>query len=136
VQDVFAAGDCAAAFDRRFGKHRLNQHWEAATRAGAIVGENMAGGERAMTELVGFQSQVDPRVGGSTIYSWGEPRLVNQRFMRGVGSNVAEIGMDMQGRCAQVTLMGLAEERDVLRGLVESRAQIDGIVERLKSGSL
>jgi 3-phenylpropionate/trans-cinnamate dioxygenase ferredoxin reductase component len=140
VADVFAAGDCAAVFDRRFGKHRLNQHWDAAVYGGTIVGQNMAGGEMPLKDLIGNVSIIDPRAVSTAVHTWGEAKWVTQRIVRGIdrggGNNLAEIGMDLQGRCVQVTMIGRADERDVLRGLVESRAQVDHIADRLASGAL
>ncbi|MDX6690243.1 MAG: 3-phenylpropionate/trans-cinnamate dioxygenase ferredoxin reductase component [Solirubrobacteraceae bacterium] len=43
VQDVYAAGDCALAFNARTGRHEPSDHWEAAGRQGAAAAHAMVG---------------------------------------------------------------------------------------------
>jgi 3-phenylpropionate/trans-cinnamate dioxygenase ferredoxin reductase component len=43
IENVFAAGDAAATFDSRCGRHVPGSHWEAAGRQGARVGRLMLG---------------------------------------------------------------------------------------------
>ena len=137
VRDVFAAGDCCAMFDPRFAKHRLTQHWAQAVYAGGIVGANMAasvvGGDmKPVSQLIGYVSQLDPRT-SIHLQSWGEARLIDYRIVRGAGNDTAEIGADLNGRCVHVSVIGRADEHAVLKSLVESRAPLTTIAERLKN---
>jgi 3-phenylpropionate/trans-cinnamate dioxygenase ferredoxin reductase component len=43
IGDVFAAGDVAAQFEPRFGRHARTEHWDAAARQGAAAAQAMLG---------------------------------------------------------------------------------------------
>lgn len=47
VPNVFAAGDCAEAIDKKSGRPRINFGWRSAIKQGQLAGENMAGGGKA-----------------------------------------------------------------------------------------
>jgi NADPH-dependent 2,4-dienoyl-CoA reductase/sulfur reductase-like enzyme len=67
VAHVYAAGDCAAVFDPRFGKHRWIDHWENAQTTGRIAGTNMAGGDAVYDVVNTFTSEVFDL----TLSAWG-----------------------------------------------------------------
>jgi len=135
VEDVYAAGDCAAVFDPLFGKHRLLDHWDNAQVTGKIAGTNMAGGEARYDAVNYFFSDVfDLSLSG-----WGEARQVSHRLTRGTPTpespDMVEIGIAADGRIAQVLAVNHAGEDEVLRELVKRRVRVEGREEALKDPS-
>lgn len=132
VPNVFAAGDVAAVFDARFGKHRINPHWEHARVTGLIAGTNMAGGDEAY-QTVSFHST---QAFDLSVRSWGEPRAIDHRLVRGVPTperpNVIEIGVGADGRVAHALAMGETEQDAALHQLVDRRINVAGLEELLK----
>jgi 3-phenylpropionate/trans-cinnamate dioxygenase ferredoxin reductase subunit len=129
---VYAAGDCAAVFDRLFGKHRVMDHWDNATVTGTIAGTNMAGGDARYDAVNYFFSDVFDL----SLSVWGEGRQVDRRLMRGTPNvdspDFIEIGIAADGRVAQVLAIGHAGQDDLLKQLVGKRARLDGNEEALK----
>jgi NADPH-dependent 2,4-dienoyl-CoA reductase/sulfur reductase-like enzyme len=130
--DVYAAGDCCAIRDPLFGKHRMIDHWENANMTGAIAGWNMAGGDRAYAEVSSYWTEAL----GLRVTVWGDARRVDRRLIRGVASGESpsylEIGVDADGRVAEVLSIGRPVDEDVCRGLVQRRLVINGNEERAK----
>ena len=127
VSHVWAAGDCAAIFDGRFGKNLPGGHWDVARLAGRLVGDNMAraaAGEDlvAWDELPGVHSEIF----GRDVYAWGAARLIDRRLVRGGGSDFAEIGVDAGGKVCHVWVVGRDGEHAMLRNLVRDRISIEG----------
>lgn len=56
IPGVFAAGDVSAPFEPRFGEHVHNEHWDAAARQGAAVGQAMLGSYPGTPPLPSFWS--------------------------------------------------------------------------------
>ena len=56
LADVFAAGDVARPFDRRSQRNVRTEHWDAASRQGAVVGRAMLGDEPGPQPLPSFWS--------------------------------------------------------------------------------
>jgi 3-phenylpropionate/trans-cinnamate dioxygenase ferredoxin reductase subunit len=54
IEDVYAAGDAAATFDARSGRHLPGSHWEAAGRQGARVARLMLGQDPGPAPLTSF----------------------------------------------------------------------------------
>lgn len=135
VQDIYAAGDCAAIFDPLFGKHRVIDHWESARYCGRLAGANMAGADLRYDTVNNFGSEIF----GLKMVAWGEPRLVDHRLVRGTPSiespDFAEIGVAADGRVAQVLAIGRASEHDLFRQFVASRLNVDGKEELIKDPS-
>lgn len=131
-EHVYAAGDCAAVFDPRFGKHRLVDHWENAMLTGEIAGANMAGGDRSYDNVTSFTTGAFDL----TASVWGEPRLVDHRIVRGPAADdsasFVEIGIASDGRIVQTLAIGRGHDVDSLRKLVEQRLAVNANQERLK----
>jgi NADPH-dependent 2,4-dienoyl-CoA reductase/sulfur reductase-like enzyme len=132
VENIYAAGDCAAVFDRLFGKHRIIDHWDNARLTGGIAGENMVGGDVAYDEANYFFSDVFQL----SLSAWGEARQVDRRHVRG-SMNVeapefVEIGVATDGRIAQVLAVGHSQEEELLKGLVKRRVRVEGKEEGIK----
>lgn len=148
VPNVYAAGDCCAVLDPRFGKHRWLEHWDGALATAAHAGRNMAsGGTGRPAELFDALPGFGTEVFGVAMRGWGEPRLVDRRLIRGRvngnggmnGANVkgdhpgfAEIGIAQDGRVAQVLVVGDVPEAEALRRLVLDRADVTGREDALR----
>lgn len=137
VPNIYAAGDCSAILDRRFGKHRWLEHWDGALATATRAGRNMAADgtgrpAEAFDALPGFETEVF----GVTMRGWGEARLVDRRLIRGRvngdNSGFAEIGVAQDGRVAQVLVVGDVPEAAALRQLVLDRASATGREEALR----
>ena len=136
VHNVFAAGDCAAVFDRRFGKHRGQAQWDEADVTGALAGSNMAGVERRYESIGEFSADLL----GLGVRAWGEARLVDRRIVRGAAGNgetphLIEFGVAADGRVAHVLAIGAGEDDAVLRRFVAERTAINGNEERFREPS-
>jgi 3-phenylpropionate/trans-cinnamate dioxygenase ferredoxin reductase subunit len=134
VSTVYAAGDCSAVFDPRFGKHRGQSFWDEATITGALAGRNMADAEARYTSVGEYATTVF----GLSVRAWGEARLVDRRIARAAPSNgeeaphLIEFGVAADGRVAHVLAIGDASESGVLRRIVENRTKVNGNEEALK----
>lgn len=131
LPNVFAAGDCSAWLDGRFGKHRLTDHWDSATQTGTIAGINMAGLlDARLDDVTTFSSQLfDVSLTGI-----GEPRFVDHRLIRGQPGSVegfTEIGLATDGRLSQVLAVG-REPTAVDEALVRGRVNLSGREEDAK----
>ena len=134
---VWAAGDCAAVFDARFGKHRVVDHWDHAVVTGTIAGTNMAGGRRTYDVVSPFTTTAL----GLTAMVFGDPKRVARRVVRGSatgdatgeGSGFAEIGIAADGRVAQTLAIGPGHDVEGLRQVVANRAQVASREEELKN---
>lgn len=132
VPNIYAAGDCSATFDPRFGKHRVSTHWDHARDTGRICGINMAGGMARYDSVTHFTSEV----AGLIIHVWGDGRFVNHRLMRGNAlnddGNFAEMGVSADGRIAQIVAVGRDNEHCKYSDLVRNRFAVEGHEEQLK----
>jgi NAD(P)H-nitrite reductase large subunit len=132
VEGIYAAGDCCAIFDPRFGKHCVLDHWESARLTGAIAGANMAGDERRYEDVNHFASEVFKL----KLSAWGEARFVDRRLVRGTPNvdspDFAEIGVASDGRIAQVLALGRTGEHTLLQQLVERRMNVEGLEDVLR----
>lgn len=135
VPNIFAAGDCCAILDPRFGKHRWLEHWDGAIAMGILAGRNMAGAHDTFHAMPGFETEVF----GVPASFCGEARLVDRRLIRGnaaADTGFAEIGVAQDGRVAQVITVGEVPEADALRQLVRDRADVTGREDALRDPSL
>lgn len=137
IPNIYAAGDCAAIFDARYGKHRVVDHWEHALQSGRIAGRNMAGVLDRYEHVTRFSSQVL----GLTISVWGDARFVERRLVRNGSSGsglpqLVEIGIAADGRIAQIVALGENAHEQLFTQWVANRAQISGAHESLKDPSI
>jgi NADPH-dependent 2,4-dienoyl-CoA reductase/sulfur reductase-like enzyme len=131
VPHVFAAGDCSAWLDPRFGKHRLTDHWDSPTQTGTIAGINMAGvADAKLDDVTTFSSMLFD----VTLSGIGEPRFVDHRLVRGVPGSpdgFIEIGLATDGRVSQVLVVGREPDPATL-ALVRDRVNLSGREEEVK----
>lgn len=135
VPGIYAAGDCAALLDPRFGKHRWMDDWATAVATGALAGRNMAGGDEAYTAVNYYDSEVFDL--GAWV--WGDAKRVDRRILRGIPTiespNFVEIGVAADGRVVQVLRVGNRTDvfdPEPLKQLVARRVSVEGLEERLK----
>lgn len=132
LPDVYAAGDCCAIYDARFGKYRWVDQWDHAQVTGALAGNNMAGGDEAYAAVSSFTTEVFDLA----VTVWGEARLVDRRIVRGTPNadnpDWIEIGVAADSRIAQVIAVGHRGDDATLRDLVARRLPVDGNQEQLK----
>ena len=135
--DIYAAGECAAIFDPRFGKYRTLDHWGGATLAGTIAGLNMAGTDARLS----VHPHDDPGTFHSALFdltltAMGEARLADRRIVRAnpKGSRrMLEFGIDPDGRIASLVAIGHEPaELDLPRRLVARRARVASKEEQLR----
>jgi 3-phenylpropionate/trans-cinnamate dioxygenase ferredoxin reductase subunit len=133
VQDIYAAGDCAAIFDPLFGKHRILDHWDNARVTGAIAGANMAGDGTVSYDGVNYFFS---DVFDISLWAWGEARLVHHRIVRGTPTlerpEMIEFGIASDGRIAQVLALNYPGKDDTLKELVRRRLDLTGREEAAK----
>ncbi len=134
VEDVYAAGDVAQAFDPVHGEHRVNTSFMNALRTGQIAGANMAGGEERLEGSISF----------NLINIYGIP-------VAGMGENLAEgEGCEAiadgpkgdeykkyvlsDGKLVGATLIGNTTEARSLEQLITAQVDVGSIRDRLLDG--
>ncbi|HEX8521128.1 MAG TPA: FAD-dependent oxidoreductase, partial [Tepidisphaeraceae bacterium] len=131
IEGIYAAGDCCAVFDPLFSKHRILDHWNGAVTTGKLAGANMAGDPKSYNAVSSFFSDVFD----CSITVYGEPRLVDRRIVRGnptlTTPSFLEFGLSADNRITQILSVNHGEQ-DILKQLVQSRANVQGREERLK----
>lgn len=132
IPGIYAAGDCAAIFDPRFGKHRHMDHWDNAITTGRLAGRNMAGKSESYDHTGYFFSDVFEL----SISVWGEARAVDRRLLRGAPNAEApdfvEVGVASDGRIAQIAAIGHTGDDELLQELVRRRLPVNGNDESIK----
>ena len=137
VERIWAAGDCSAILDPRFGKHILQGHAPIAQATGRLAGRNMVHAARGealepWTQLPHWDSEVF----GVQVRGWGLPRLIDRRIVRGHATvsmpDFAEIGIDAAGRVCHVLAAGRGDEHEALQRLVADRVDVTGREEALR----
>jgi NADPH-dependent 2,4-dienoyl-CoA reductase/sulfur reductase-like enzyme len=136
VENIYAAGDCAAVFDPLFGKHRWIDHADNAQVTGTIAGTNMAGGDASYDVVSTFTSEVFDL----TLTVWGSSKHIARRLLRGTPTAdapaFAEIGIAGDGRISQVVAINGGAEHDALRRLVRDRIDVGGREDSLRDASI
>lgn len=132
VDNIYAAGDCAAIFDPLFGKHRILDHFDSAQSIGALAGRNMTGATEIYAEVSHFSSEIFD----ATLHVWGESRHVHHRLVRGnpmaESPDFIEFGLSADNRISQVVAINHNADHETLGNLVKHRTSIEGKEELLK----
>ena len=76
VPGIFAVGDCAAFWSRRFGRRLRFEHWDVALRAPAVVAANLLGGTEVYDPVPYFWSEQFGRMVQYVGYHGGADQLV------------------------------------------------------------
>ena len=123
---IYAAGDCAAVYDARFGKYRHLDHWDSAIATGRLAGQNMAGTDVKYDTVNHFTSEML----GLKLSVWGEARHTQRRIVRGnvtvEAPDFLEIGVTPDSRITQVVAINHEGEDEILCELVRRRLLVDG----------
>ena len=157
VPDVFAAGDCAQAYDPWTRQHTLDILWPSAVAEGRVAGLSMVGVRQPMRKGTPFNvcklfglhvtiiGQINPRSSAND-----EPEVV-QHLSRGssetwfsraahhtsawssVGPNTLRLVMDEE-RLVGALLIGEQTLADPLRTLIQAQADISAIRPALLAG--
>jgi 3-phenylpropionate/trans-cinnamate dioxygenase ferredoxin reductase component len=125
--DIFAAGDCAAAFDPMFNRYRYFPHWNQAAMLGAVAGDVMAGGDRIVDASIAIDSHWFELSG----FICGERKHIDRRILRQTPDRIVEFGIAADGRLSQVVSVGDIDQR-AARNLVARRVQTQGREEAFK----
>lgn len=127
VESIFAAGDCAAAFDPLFARHRHFPHWNHAAMLGAVAGDVMAGGDRVVDSSIAIESDWFELSG----FICGERKHINRRILRQTPEKIVEFGIANDGRLSQVVAVGDIDQKSA-RSLIAKRVQTNGREEQFK----
>ncbi len=79
VPGVYAVGDCAAFWSRRFGRRLRTEHWDTALRAPAVLAANLIGGTERYDPVPYFWSEQF----GKMLQFVGDHRGADQLIWRG-----------------------------------------------------
>jgi NADPH-dependent 2,4-dienoyl-CoA reductase/sulfur reductase-like enzyme len=132
IQNIYAAGDCAAVRDPLFGKHRTPDPWDTAEYTGALAGANMTGANRSFDTVTTLTTEAfDLKA-----QAWGHSKHIHRRLMRGSqetdATNFVEIGITPDGRIAQILAIGNTAGAPVYEALIRRRFQVDGHEDQLR----
>jgi 3-phenylpropionate/trans-cinnamate dioxygenase ferredoxin reductase subunit len=116
IPDVFAAGDVAAVFEPRLGRHMRTEHWDSAARSGAAAARTMLGEGEEAPPLPSFWSDQY----GLRISYVGHAGIADDHRIEGDPSG-RELAVVYEREGAPVAALTI----DQPRRLAELRRQID-----------
>jgi 3-phenylpropionate/trans-cinnamate dioxygenase ferredoxin reductase subunit len=122
VAGVYAVGDCAAFWSRRFGRRMRTEHWDGALRAPAVLAANMTGEERSYDPVPYFWSEQFGRM----LQYVGDHRGAERLVWRGA-PNTARWAACWLARDRLVAVLTVGLPRDLQQGrrLIDSAAPVD-----------
>jgi 3-phenylpropionate/trans-cinnamate dioxygenase ferredoxin reductase subunit len=118
VPGVFAAGDCAAFWSRRFGRRLRVEHWDSAIHAPEVVAANILGGAERYDPVPYFWSEQFDRMVQYCGHHTGADRLVWRGDTAGRDWTACWLaGGDPGGTGERLTaVLAVARPRDLLQG--------------------
>ena len=118
VPGVFAAGDCAAFWSRRFGGRLRVEHWDSAIHAPEVVAANILGGGERYDPVPYFWSEQFDRMVQYCGHHTGADRLVWRGDTAGRDWTACWLaGGDPGGTGERLTaVLAVARPRDLLQG--------------------
>ena len=116
IPDVFAAGEVAAVFEPRLGRHMRTEHWDSAARGGAATARTMLGEGEKAPPLPSFWSDQY----GHRISYVGHAGIADDHRIEGDGSG-RELTVVYEREGSPVAALTI----DQPRRLAELRRQID-----------
>ena len=118
VPGVFAAGDCAAFWSRRFGRRLRVEHWDSAIHAPEVVAANILGGGERYDPVPYFWSEQFDRMVQYCGHHTGADRLVWRGDTAGRDWTACWLaGGDPGGTGERLTaVLAVARPRDLLQG--------------------
>jgi len=129
VPGVFAAGDCAAFWSRRFGVRIRVEHWDSAIHAPEVVAANILGGGELYDPVPYFWSEQFGRMVQYCGHHTGADRLVWRGDTGGRDWTACWLaGPSPDGAAERLTaVLAVARPRDLLQGrrLIASGTPVD-----------
>jgi len=118
VPGVFAAGDCAAFWSRRFGRRLRVEHWDSAIHAPEVVAANILGGAERYDPVPYFWSEQFDRMVQYCGHHTGADRLVWRGDTAGRDWTACWLaGASPDGAGERLTaVLAVARPRDLLQG--------------------
>ena len=122
VPGVFAVGDCAAFWSRRYRRRLRFEHWDVALRAPAVVAANLVGAAEVYDPVPYFWSEQFGRMVQYVGHHGGADRML----LRGDPAG-PRWGACWLAAGALVALLAVDAPRDLAQGrrLIEAGAQVD-----------
>ena len=122
VPSVYAVGDCAAFWSRRFGCRMRTEHWDGALRAPAVLAANLTGQEQRYDPVPYFWSEQFGRM----LQYVGDHRGADRLVWRGRPSGQRWAACWLAGvRLVAVLTVGLPRDLQQGRRLIDSGAAVD-----------
>jgi 3-phenylpropionate/trans-cinnamate dioxygenase ferredoxin reductase subunit len=129
VPGVFAAGDCAAFWSRRFGGRIRVEHWDSAIHAPEVVAANILGGSDRYDPVPYFWSEQFGRMVQYCGRHTGADRLVWRGDTDGRDWTACWLAGEGPGGAGErlAAVLAVARPRDLLQGrrLIASGAPVD-----------
>jgi len=129
VPGVFAAGDCAAFWSRRFGGRIRVEHWDSAIHAPEVVAANILGGSDRYDPVPYFWSEQFGRMVQYCGHHTGADRLVWRGDTEGRDWTACWLSGGGPGGTAErlTAVLAVARPRDLLQGrrLIASGTPVD-----------
>ena len=118
VPGVFAAGDCAAFWSRRFGRRLRVEHWDSAIHAPEVVAANILGGGERYDPVPYFWSEQFDRMVQYCGHHTGADRLVWRGDTAGRDWTACWLaaGEPRGTRDRLTAVLAVARPRDLLQG--------------------
>jgi NADPH-dependent 2,4-dienoyl-CoA reductase/sulfur reductase-like enzyme len=122
VAGVYATGDCAAFWSKKFRSRLRTEHWDVALRAPAVLAENLLGGAQPYDPVPYFWSEQFGRMIQFVGFRGGADRLV----LRGDPGRPKWSACWLSGEVL-VALLAVGIPRDLAQGrrLIETGAAVD-----------
>jgi 3-phenylpropionate/trans-cinnamate dioxygenase ferredoxin reductase subunit len=122
MRGVFAAGDCAAFWSRRYQRRLRFEHWDVALRAPAVLAANLLGGTDTYDPVPYFWSEQFGRMVQYAGFHGGAGRLV----LRGDPAGHRWAACWLTGT-SLVAMLTVDAPRDLLQGrrVIESGQAVD-----------
>jgi 3-phenylpropionate/trans-cinnamate dioxygenase ferredoxin reductase component len=129
IPGVFAAGDCAAFWSRRFGDRIRVEHWDSAIHAPEVVAANILGGGERYDPVPYFWSEQFGRMVQYCGHHTGADRLVWRGNTAGRDWTACWLAGDGPGDTGEqlTAVLAVARPRDLLQGrrLIASGTPVD-----------
>ena len=126
VEDIYAAGDVAEAFDLLSGEKGVSALWPTATEQGIVAGCNMAGVKREYAGSLALNSAVICGVGiistGIVKFPPGEGTVL---MASEPDKNFYRKFLIQDGRLVGMVMVGDIEGAGILSGLIRKKAKVD-----------
>ena len=132
LEDVYAAGDVAQAYDPVYGEHRVSTSWMNALRTGQAAGANMAGGEEKLAGSIAFNLI---SIYGIPVAGMGQNLAEGEGYETLTGDypqgDVYKRFVLKNGKLIGATLIGETAEARALERLITAQVDVSDIRDRL-----